>query len=90
MIEVGSRVTITSPKGRKLRCHVTVKTIDPPATLFFDRPLPKTIRRGDMMLILVTDGKGNYAHSPLPLVGDTPQMLGIELRKGNHGQSRQV
>ena len=82
MIEVGSRIRITTPKGRKLRCVVTVKAIEPPATLYFDEPIAKTVRRGDIMLIEVTDGNGHHADSPLPLVGNTPKLLGIDFKKG--------
>ncbi len=50
MIEVGDRVLITSPRGRKIRCWAMVMEVGEGRTVFLDRKL-LNVKPGDMMYL---------------------------------------
>jgi len=63
MIEVGDRVLITSPRGRKIRCWAMVMEVGKDRTVFLDRKLPN-VKPGDMMYL------EEAARKALPRNGD--------------------
>ena len=50
MIEVGDRVLITSPRGRKIRGRAMVMEVGEGRTIFLDRKL-LNVKPGDMIIL---------------------------------------